>query len=658
MSKSLSNQFFLVLLLFSLFVTTTADVSNTTKPNSLPVALPSKTKHPGAPECGVLFFVHVAKCAGSSIIVWINRVLHMNIKDEVELYHFDYFSSLSEGKLVNVSLKITDDSIFETYDKNPTVYLSWQNRVKYIDNWVDGMNADKGWLIVHQHAFAPGMKYAFKNYIPKFKRNVESKGCKFILATMLRKPEARMLSHLKYFIIDQDDSTDYIMKYGANWILRYLVYGECDYTFDPPHCVGKGQPLVKFSDVKEGIEIMKHFDIIGTIEEFPAWQKKFAEMINIPFNEMKAPESESIRKRTARNNTEDMVQTVDLFESVGQGAEKKEKKKKLTLGEKEKYMVHRFGVAYDNVFYDAVIKGVDVSGVKKEDLFPEEICYAKNYKSLQNGFCNPGCDYGGLYQHYIEHGKKEGLLFQCLDIDKKDLVCYAQRYPDLYKGFCGGKPEGCKYADLYSHWKDSGQPNALKMGCEGYEELEKQDLGQEMAFKAMKLSDSKDVKNQEQETKDEEPAMKNVAPKDARNQEQETKDQEPSVKNVAPKVLTPSQRLRAKNDLMLKQMDPKTKFVIDYHKQRIIKDEDKLISLEEKIYQLDQQLWELGETSGVTSKREAQTNVQNAFSSGNLDDDKLLEESPGHLLRSLGYATPEKEQEPSEKKPSEVFKGL
>ena len=42
--------------------------------------------------------------------------------------------------------------------------------------------------------------------------------------------------------------------------------------------------------------------------------------------------------------------------------------RKLTLGEKEKYMVHRFGVAYDNVFYDAVIKGVDVSGVKKEDL--------------------------------------------------------------------------------------------------------------------------------------------------------------------------------------------------------------------------------------------------------------------------------------------------
>merc|ERR1740124_481142 len=151
--------------------------------------------------------------------------------DLTKIYQFDYFGSLNEGKVITADLKINDNSVFKTFDQDPKVYLSWQERVKYIDDWIDHIK-EKGWLIIHQHSFAPGMKYAFKNYLSSWKQKVENKGCKFILLTILRQPEKRMISHLKYFNIPQKNVDDYIMTTGSNYILRYLLHGQCDYSFD------------------------------------------------------------------------------------------------------------------------------------------------------------------------------------------------------------------------------------------------------------------------------------------------------------------------------------------------------------------------------------------------------------------------------------------
>ena len=47
---------------------------------------------------------------------------------------------------------------------------------------------------------------------------------------------------------------------------RYLLYGECDYSFLPYRCAGYDVPDPSFKDLTLLEEILEKFDVIGTLE--------------------------------------------------------------------------------------------------------------------------------------------------------------------------------------------------------------------------------------------------------------------------------------------------------------------------------------------------------------------------------------------------------
>eukprot|EP00493_Phyllostaurus_siculus_P003451 UN03466 len=48
--------------------------------------------------------------------------------------------------------------------------------------------------------------------------------------TILRDPRKRYESHLKYFQVPQHEVSDFSIGYGNNYLLRFLLHGECNYT--------------------------------------------------------------------------------------------------------------------------------------------------------------------------------------------------------------------------------------------------------------------------------------------------------------------------------------------------------------------------------------------------------------------------------------------
>lgn len=288
-------------------------------------------------SCGMVYFVHFAKCGGSSLNDWIRDSLGLT---KHEVIDYDYFSQrFSDDKTHH----ITDNNEFKTYSTDPDVYFNWRKQVSKIEDWVENFDPTvKPWKLIHQHSFTPGLKYSMQN-ITRWRQKIESaklgnKNCKFILFGLIRDPVKRLVSHLKYFLVKHSEVVDYVMGYGSNYLLRYLLYGECDYSFDPPHCAGSNIPKPTFSDVALAQGLTKQFDMFGTIENMEAVRKQFDRLIGHRSVEV-------TRVRAA-------AKKVNNYE----------------LSEQEMKMLKKFGADYDQVWYDAVINGKDISGITPRTL--------------------------------------------------------------------------------------------------------------------------------------------------------------------------------------------------------------------------------------------------------------------------------------------------
>jgi len=389
-------------------------------------------------SCGVVYFVHLPKSGGSAVTDYFYQHLGRS-----GIFDYDYFSTLNADHDIQ---RIGSADAFKTHKSDPSVYHNWVKQVDQIEGIVknyDRKRPANGWSLIHQQSFTPGLKYSMSN-ITRWRRTIEKFGCKFVLLTVLRQPVKRMISHLHYFLVEHADVKDYVTGYGANFMLKSLLYGECDYSFDIPRCYGENMPTPTFSDLQYALDIVNQFDVIGTVEGFD-------------------------QIRTQLDVFTGRKGGVEIFGLPHMRvAQEEQKNASYVLMEDEMQMLTKFGTGLDQIFYDKIAHKKDVSQVTQRSLYPNITCYVERYPDLFEAYCDfdeDKCKNADIYNHYVKEGKQNQLTLECRSVRDDDLICYAQRYEDLFKGFCDEDENSCDLDGLYNHYNENKETLNLVIGC-------------------------------------------------------------------------------------------------------------------------------------------------------------------------------------------------
>ena len=179
--------------------------------------------------CGVFWFLHIPKTAGISVN-----------------YYLSY-----ENKRNNWTF-------FDLYDGNSA--KRWQDSPAWhaILKEVMGPNPK---VTIHQHAGTPGMQYMLQNAVWPVKCVLERKGCKLILATILREGPSRSYSEIAYHRTPHTQYVERLIEF-ANGEVKYLLWG----------IPGNGQiRLIKanHNETVRARKVLSHFHIIGHTKALP-----------------------------------------------------------------------------------------------------------------------------------------------------------------------------------------------------------------------------------------------------------------------------------------------------------------------------------------------------------------------------------------------------
>jgi len=240
-----------------------------------------------APVCGVLWFYHLGKCGGTSIYSWM----------------------LQQKRLGGLQ------EVFNLWGPGPVDFPGFR------DNTLQPLiNNMKGKLVaVHHHHNGPGL-YGMDPYFKKIKGQLEKQGCSLVRFTLLRDPEARLVSNLNFDMqlahgndgaqvgvgehnqyfrsqLKTAGRNEFYNRYD-NYQVRYLLnnFGNADGTTQFP---------MPFGDTQNGAlaaanQILDDFEVVGLVEELDKSIKKVNELLALPTSN--APRSNERRKEFQKHD--------------------------------------------------------------------------------------------------------------------------------------------------------------------------------------------------------------------------------------------------------------------------------------------------------------------------------------------------------------------
>lgn len=179
--------------------------------------------------CGVFWFLHIPKTGGISV----NHYLHTNAQN-------------------------SSWNFFDLYDLRSA--KRWQDSPAWhgILKEVMGPNPK---VTIHQHASSPGMEYMLQNAVRPIKCVLERKGCKLILATVLREGPSRSYSEIAYHGTPHAQYVEKLIAF-ANGEVKYLLWG----------IPGNRRHRLFKADHNETVrarKVLSHFHIIGRTKALP-----------------------------------------------------------------------------------------------------------------------------------------------------------------------------------------------------------------------------------------------------------------------------------------------------------------------------------------------------------------------------------------------------
>ena len=152
-------------------------------------------------DCGVILHAHINKCAGGTVRTWFMKHAPICTIDSIE-------------------------RDIDIYDKNLVQYEPvWRKMIPRVDRCLANVSPKTGWKVLHVHHKSPGLML-IENYIEKWKKSVEAKGCIFYKTTVLRDPLDRFISNVNFNKVPLSNINSF-MESRRNWLIRYLLFGLC-----------------------------------------------------------------------------------------------------------------------------------------------------------------------------------------------------------------------------------------------------------------------------------------------------------------------------------------------------------------------------------------------------------------------------------------------
>ena len=197
-------------------------------------------KDPHDNKCGVILFVHIPKTGGGSVFAWLKK--HAAV------------------------LNMFDGTVRDRIKNQEQNEQMWKNSIPKANEFMRDISPKTGWKSVHLHHYFPGMHYS-KDIIKSWKTIVEGKGCVFHKTTIFRDPLDRFVSLLNYLRVPLND-IDETMRKEKNMLIRYFLFGNCDYQENEIKCRWKTPKNLNQNYMADMMKILSEFDSIGFLDRF------------------------------------------------------------------------------------------------------------------------------------------------------------------------------------------------------------------------------------------------------------------------------------------------------------------------------------------------------------------------------------------------------
>jgi len=218
----------------------------------------------------VLWYYHIGKCAGTSVLEW--------------MLHLKATGGLTE--VIDLSWDLGAN--FKQFDQH------------HLQPLVSSMTA-KQVVAVHHHHQGPGL-WGMYSYFSSLQEQLNARGCALVRWTTLRQPEPRLVSHLNHDLqllhgsgIDQPTHDEYFRRvlsqagpYGKsdfqnqydNTQVRYTLnnwgYNNLVESFPMPF----GAPNADALDT--AIRILDGFEVVGLVEEIDKSFRRVTDIFSLP----------------------------------------------------------------------------------------------------------------------------------------------------------------------------------------------------------------------------------------------------------------------------------------------------------------------------------------------------------------------------------------
>ena len=222
-------------------------------------------------DCGVILHVHINKCAGGTVIEWFEKhaptlkigcIMHnQQVKKNREKYKHENISRYSQ-----------------IYRYEP----EWRKMIQQVDRFLASVSSNTGWKVLEVHNFTPGLML-IRNYIEKWEKSVEARGCIFYKTTILRDPLDRFISNVNY-VRAPLRNIDSFMESRRNWIIRYLLFGICGYKGKHLKCEFQpdgsytSTPNLNETLMKQIYDVTNSLDLVGFTDNLDGYYEKIRQI--------------------------------------------------------------------------------------------------------------------------------------------------------------------------------------------------------------------------------------------------------------------------------------------------------------------------------------------------------------------------------------------
>mmetsp|Transcript_75913 Transcript_75913/g.144397 ORF Transcript_75913/g.144397 Transcript_75913/m.144397 type:complete len:378 (-) Transcript_75913:67-1200(-) len=219
-----------------------------------------------APVCGVLWFYHIGKCAGTSILQW--------------------FRELKEKDAVQIVFDVQSDMV----DVNFTEFNN-----EYLQPLVHNMTGKL--VAVHHHHRGPGL-YGLDPYFSDLKKQLNSQGCSLIRWTLLREPVSRLKSAVNFELqlhhrsiqskVAYDQAfREYLLESGVTDFENRRDNAQVRYTLNNFGIDAESKFSMPFGSSNEAAldaatRILDSFEVVGTVEEVDKSIKNVTKLLELP----------------------------------------------------------------------------------------------------------------------------------------------------------------------------------------------------------------------------------------------------------------------------------------------------------------------------------------------------------------------------------------